>query len=568
MLKKAAKRGGKKILLAWNRGLGDIALGLYAMVQRIREMIPDAEITFLTRENLKEGFSMLEGVNVLIAPWKRGEKVNVKKSIRELGIDPNEYDLLLEKPDPTAWVSWQIGKVIPRLKWREEQDALWRRFDIKEDEIYIGVQVVAETNHGPWRNWPLSNWEKLFARLPHVKFLLFGYGNTPSFQQKNCIDLRGKTTLFEMLSLIKKCYALVLPDSGILSIAYYLDTSFPIKVVSLWADCQGVLKQNVASPNPQLVHLPLIGKERDLTTISVSSVIDRLFPVTPLKSCPKIETYPKGSLEKVGAIILAGGQGTRLGIKGPKGLFTIGNKALFAWLCEKVPSKNFPIAVMTSPLNHRETVAFFEKNKFFGLDIQFFQQEMMPFLNEKREPMELSGPNGNGSVFRSFVRDGLAELFAKKGVDTVSVIPVENPLANPFDSRLITYHRSIDADITVKCIRREPTDRLMGALVERGGRLEVVEYTELDSKETYYYSNIGQLAFKLSFIEEMAKNEIPIHWVKKQGLWKGEHFIFDALLFAKKSGAIETSRKTCYAPIKSRDCVETVQKILEQNTVA
>lgn len=71
MLERTAKKGGKKILLGWNRGLGDIALGLYAMVQRIREIVPNAEITFVVRENLRDGFSMLEGVKTIVAPDRR-----------------------------------------------------------------------------------------------------------------------------------------------------------------------------------------------------------------------------------------------------------------------------------------------------------------------------------------------------------------------------------------------------------------------------------------------------------------------------------------------------------------
>src|SRR5579871_4557687 len=97
-LSKTAKKEGRKILLGWNRGLGDIALGLYAIIQRIREKIPDAEITFLTRENLRDGFSLLKNIEILIAPdWKRGEVVSVSKTLRQLNIDPKQFDLIIEK---------------------------------------------------------------------------------------------------------------------------------------------------------------------------------------------------------------------------------------------------------------------------------------------------------------------------------------------------------------------------------------------------------------------------------------------------------------------------------------
>ena len=90
------------------------------------------------------------------------------------------------------------------------------------------------------------------------------------------IDLRGETTLHEMLSIIKnRCSYLIAPDSGVLSLTYYIDVTFPLKVISLWADPkQGILKQNVASPNPELVHAPLIGKKGDISSITVDEVCE------------------------------------------------------------------------------------------------------------------------------------------------------------------------------------------------------------------------------------------------------------------------------------------------------
>lgn len=283
LCKRTAKRGGKKILLAWNRGLGDIALGLYAIVHRIRSLIPEAEISFLVRENLLDGFSLLEGVKAIPARgWKRGEPYDVEASLREMGRGPKEYDLIIPWPSPTDWVSWQHGTLVPRLSWKPEYDALWKRFGLEEDAIYIGVQASAETNYGHWRNWPQNRWCEFFEELrlyPRARALLFGFGQEPRFESGQIIDLRGKTTLFELLSIIKnRCSHLIAPDSGILSMSYYLDSPFPLQIVSLWADPKhGILKQNVASPNPLLVHRPLIGSHRDCSTISAKQVLRAIF---------------------------------------------------------------------------------------------------------------------------------------------------------------------------------------------------------------------------------------------------------------------------------------------------
>lgn len=546
MLRRMARKGGRRILLGWNRGLGDIPLGLYAMVERIRERVSDAEITFVTRDNLVEGFSLLERVKVIGVPdWKRGEPYSIDPALKR------QFDLVIEWPRPTDWVSWQLSKVVPRLKWDPKNDSLYEKFGLSDKEVYVGVQVVTETQHGPWRNWPLERWEELFDRLEKmgVKVILFGYGDQPQFQRKNIVDLRGKTTLLELLSILQfRVSALVLPDSGIASIAYYLDVSFPIQMVTLWADPQGILKQDVHSPNPQLIHTPLIASQRDLSLIKVGDVMRQL-----------------ASLKTTGAIILAGGQGTRLGCEGPKGLYSIEGKTLFEWICEKAP-KHSSIAIMTSPLNHKETVAYFEKNHFFGLDISFFQQEMDPLLDEAKTPLDLLAPNGNGSVFRSFVKAGLAERFAKKGIDVVTVTNVDNPLSDPFDAELIASLRLKKADVVAQCIEKEEADQKMGAFIEKEGK--VIEYTELDPSVQYRYAYSGQLGFSLPFFCQMAEVDLPIHWVEKnvsgKKVWKGEKFIFDVFPHAKRVKPFCVPKETHYAPVKGPESLGKVQQLLRE----
>ena len=109
--------------------------------------------------------------------------------------------------------------------------------------------------------------------------LLFGFKAVPPIEGEGVIDLRGKTTLREMLALVKRrCTHLVLPDSGPLAMVYYLDAAFPLKIISLWADPRhGVLKQKVDSPNPLLQHIPLISpKKRNLSALSVESVFNKM----------------------------------------------------------------------------------------------------------------------------------------------------------------------------------------------------------------------------------------------------------------------------------------------------
>ncbi len=571
MLRKAAKQKKSKILIGWNRGLGDIALGLYAIVYRIRQFLPDAEITFLARSNLSDGFSMLEGIRFIPAvDWKRGGTYSVQKTLAKMGMDSKDFDCVIERPSPTDWVRWQRGKLIPKLKWDSFHEELWKAFDLPDGFFYIAVQVTTETDYGLWRNWPLSRWRELFERLekiPNVKVLLFGFGSEPSFKNQNIVDLRGKTNLFQLLSILKnRVRAAIFPDSGILSMVYYLDAQFPIHIVSLWADPNhGILKQGVFSPNTKLKHTPLIGKLRNLSSISAQEVINLIFPLKPLKTCTNSSEIQPIPFEKTGVILLAGGQGSRLGYKGPKGMFPIANKSLFQWICEKIPPDT-PTAVMTSPFNHAETVSFFTRMRFFGRDVHFFQQEASPARDEKKRPLALLAPTGNGSMYSSFMQSSLPLVFEKRGIEFVSIVPIENILANPADPVLLTFLRQSGAEIAVQCIEKKEAKTPMGSLVIREGRLEIIEYMEWDVSLESLWVYTGATAMTLEFIKKMARTELPLHWVrKKEGnrfVWKGERFIFDALAFAEKSAALCYPRDQVYAPLKSHENLNEVFQLI------
>lgn len=121
----------------------------------------------------------------------------------------------------------------------------------------------------------------LFEKLSEksdTKIILFGHSKTDSFNLSSIIDLRGKTSLVEMLSTIKNCCnILIAPDGGVLSITYYLDVCFPITVISLWGDSnQGILKQSVPSPNTGLKHISIIGRGKDVSNIKVEEVMKEI----------------------------------------------------------------------------------------------------------------------------------------------------------------------------------------------------------------------------------------------------------------------------------------------------
>lgn len=524
------RNGGRRILIGWNRGMGDLALGLYAVIHRIREKIPDAEITFVTRSGLVDAFRLLEGVHVIEEKgWKRGDVPDLSRY--------QGYDIVIPQPSPTDWCRWQLGKLTPRLKWRSEWSGLWQKLGIPEATNCIGVQVSAETAYGTWRNWPHERWCELFALLgkrPDTRVVLLGVGEGEKFEGDHIIDLRGKTTLFELVSLIRERLSCVIaPDSGILSLAYYLDEPFPLRVVSLWAGMHhGILKQGVPSPNPWLEHRPVFGQERNLASVKASEVLQAIDgTVRPLVSCPQAGVESCGN---VGVLILAGGEGTRLGYAGPKGTFKVGGKALFDHLLDKVGEA--PVAVMTSPNNHAATEAFLRGRA------ECFEQ-----------PVLAEGPIGNGCVFAAFVKSGIAEKWRQKGIDVVSIVLVDNPLADPLGKQLVGHLRARQLEVAVGCIERE--GRPMGVLVEREGKLAIVEYMKWEGPARF--GSTGSIAVTMEWIQKVAPFPLPWHWVKKR-----EQFIFDAFRWAERIEPLCFLPQVCYAPIKGRDSVSAVEALI------
>jgi len=282
MLKKLMKQGKNNILIEWNRGLGDIPLGLFAVVKRVKQFIPDAKITFVTRKDLKDGFLMLENVNVVVCPfWERNKEHDLLDSIKKIGLIPNDYDLIIEKPDPTYWVKWQLGKITPTLRWNFENDNLYKKFSIDLSKKVIAIQPDIGSSYNLWRTLSITKWQQLISKIEKqesVQVVLIGSKET-KLELKNTLDLRGKTTLFELLSILKSaCDTALLLDGGILSLIYYLNTTFNLKIISLWGDPrQGIIKQSVSSPNPCLIHDPIIGEFKNVDSLSIDQIYKKLF---------------------------------------------------------------------------------------------------------------------------------------------------------------------------------------------------------------------------------------------------------------------------------------------------
>ena len=277
----AVSLGRHDFVFGWNRGLGDIALGLVPLFARIRARCPESRIVVVTRPDLAE-MTALAGVDeiVVIDGLKRGDPLDPLRAAEAWGITFRDMPTVFAEPDPTRWLDGQREAFPPRLVWDCELDAKAARFGAPDPgRIVIGAHVNSETAqyYGYAKDWPAQSWRALFANFPAdrgVNWMLFGNVPAPPFEYANVTDLRGQTTLHELLALVRtQCRVLIAPDSGILTAAYYLDQNRPLDVISLWSDPrQGILKQGCASPNPALRHHALLGRNDDVRAVAVADV--------------------------------------------------------------------------------------------------------------------------------------------------------------------------------------------------------------------------------------------------------------------------------------------------------
>ena len=301
---------------------------------------------------------------------------------------------------------------------------------------------------------------------------------------------------------------------------------------------------------------------------------------------------------KVACLILAGGQGSRLGVQGPKGAVIVsGQKSLFQIFSEKILHQSqqsqspLYLAIMTSPLNHHQTVAFFEAHHHFGLPdpyLDFFEQKMLPLSDiQGNEILEESGkimeaPNGNGEAFHLLYRTGIFEKWRIAGVEYVNVILVDNCLAEPFDPELIGYQVRTHHDVVIKAVCRTSADEKMGIVIQDQGRIRIAEYSEIpkevfeainpDGSLRLSIASTGLFSFHMNFIERIVKDphcQLPLHKADKQiivdqrriPVYKYETFLFDLLIYTKAVGVLLYPRSEIYAPLKTSLDLEKIRNL-------
>ncbi|MBN2425359.1 MAG: UDPGP type 1 family protein [Calditrichaceae bacterium] len=306
---------------------------------------------------------------------------------------------------------------------------------------------------------------------------------------------------------------------------------------------------------------------------------------------------------KVAAFLVAGGDGTRLGYDGPKGVFPITpvkQKSFFQLHAEKIAALNsrykitIPWYIMTSQTNHQETLDFFHKNNFFGLkqkDVIFFSQQMLPAMHKDGKIILTDkhqifmSPNGHGGSIKALWDSGALMDMKERGIERVFYFQVDNVLTKICDPVFLGYHLMNKAEISNKVVRKAYPEEKIGVIALIDKKPGVVEYSDLSEEDMYAPGRDGHLKYwmgsiaihylNLDFIERLNHHgfKLPYHLARKsipyissdgeiinpdhKNGYKFETFVFDALKYADKIISVEVEREEEFSPVKNNEGIDS-----------
>ena len=310
---------------------------------------------------------------------------------------------------------------------------------------------------------------------------------------------------------------------------------------------------------------------------------------------------------KVGAVLLAGGQGTRLGLDRPKGTLNIGvakELYLFEQLLRNLMDVTdeagvyVPLYIMTSNINNADTTAFFEEHDYFGYPkdyVKFFVQEMVPACDyEGRIYMESQtevamSPNGNGGWFSSMVNAGLLSDIKERGIEWINVFAVDNCLQRIADPMFVGATIAYGCESGAKVVRKAAPDERVGVLCTEDGKPSIAEYYEMTEEMATARKENGDLKYGFGVIlnylfsekklEQIADARMPIHVVEKKSPYmdvdgtfvkpeqpngyKFETLVLDMVHMMDDCIPYEVVREREFAPIKNLHGVDSLDSARE-----
>lgn len=363
----------------------------------------------------------------------------------------------------------------------------------------------------------------------------------------------------------------------------------------------------------------------DLSVLGVDAAeeergkFEPLFATTLEEIDAKREHYKQIGLQairegKVGAVLLAGGQGSRLGFDKPKGTFNIGvDHDLYIFEClinnlmdvVKEAHTWVPLFIMTSVDNKKDTIDFFREHNYFGYsddNVWFFAQEQLPTVDTNGKLMladkgkVLTAPNGNGGWYASMEKTGMLKILRDSKIKWLNVFAVDNVLQRIADPCFLGAVIDSGKVSGAKVVAKAAPDEKVGVLCLEDGRPSIVEYYEMTeemrtSREengmlSYNYGVILNYLFRVDKLNKTLKVKLPLHRAFKKikylnddgeivtpdepNAYKFETLALDMVKLQDNCLAYEVDRKKEFAPVKNKtgvDSVETARELLKYNGV-
>ena len=301
---------------------------------------------------------------------------------------------------------------------------------------------------------------------------------------------------------------------------------------------------------------------------------------------------------KVGVILVAGGQGSRLGFDHPKGMYPIGpvtERTLYQIHAEKVLAlsrqygKPVPLYVMTSPATDAETRQFFDEHDRFDIpeqDFQIFCQGTMPSVEEatgqlllaEKDSLALS-PDGHGGTLAALHRSGALADIERREIETLFYFQVDNPMIDVASATFLGFHILAGSEMTSQVVAKTDPMEKVGNVVDVAGQVQVIEYIDLpdeaacrtnaDGSLAIWAGSIAVHAFDVAFLKRLAgtTGSLPFHIARKKvthldekgnritpsesNAIKFEQFIFDLMPSASCSIVVEIEESDGFSPLKN-----------------
>ncbi len=317
---------------------------------------------------------------------------------------------------------------------------------------------------------------------------------------------------------------------------------------------------------------------------------------------------------KVGAVLLAGGQGSRLGFDHTKGMFNIGvEREMFIFEClinnlldvTKKAGAWVPLFIMTSVDNNKETREFFEQHNYFGYsseNVWFFVQEQLPTVDTNGKLMLAdkgvikTAPNGNGGWYASMAKTGMLKVVQEAKIEWLNVFAVDNVLQRIADPCFIGAVIDSGKVSGAKVVAKAAPEEKVGVLCLEDGRPSIVEYYEMtdemihrreaDGTLSYNYGVILNYLFRVDKLNQTLSVKLPLHrafkkikYINESGemitpdepnAYKYETLVLDMVKLQDDCLAYEVDRNKEFAPVKNKtgvDSVDTARELLRLNGV-